>query len=154
MIKILRIRSHVWPFLSCRPLCHSGQMHFIMDVVAWGIIPNRNISLTVIVSMCSARTYCDILLPGWSSVYLPSFPLPLFPLLQCGTLLCIVSVGSVAAAEAHCPPACRGCMIIHHGQSIALQAQWPEVPAQSGNERINVEDMPIHLATSYQNENT
>ena len=79
-------------------------MHFMTDEVERKIL-KLNIPLTVIVSICSARTDCSILLPCWSAVYIspPSLsyfpsPSPFFPLLQYGTLHFIVSLGSTAVA--------------------------------------------------------
>lgn len=61
----------------CIPsLPHSGQsIHAPHD--RWGgkKISKLNIPLTVIVSVCCARTDCSVLLPCWKAVYFPSLPL-------------------------------------------------------------------------------
>lgn len=61
----------------CIPsLPHSGQsIHAPHD--RWGgkKISKLNIPLTVIVSVCCARTDCSVLLPCWKAVYFSSLPL-------------------------------------------------------------------------------
>lgn len=83
------------------PLSHSQRSCTSWRMKRGKKLPKLNIPLTVIDSICSARTDCSILLPCWRAVYLPSFPpSSLCPLLQYGTLF-------------HCQPG-------QHGSSMGV----------------------------------
>lgn len=109
-------------------------------------IPKKNIPFAVIVSICSARTDCGILLPCWSAVYFSSIPL-LFslcfsPFPHYCNMAPSISLSVWAALLQHRPryvlpsPLATSLVKVYDHPSWIKHYTtriWPQVPASAGN---------------------